>query len=82
MARAGLTGVKAQYFNPVGALGWLLVARILRRPHLSAASVRISERLAVPSGRGLQRLFRPPFGQSVLAVGSVPSEQTLGLVIS
>jgi SAM-dependent methyltransferase len=66
---AGFVDVKAEYFNPVGALGWFLVVRVLRRPHLSEGSVTLSERVAVPAGKALRRLGRPPFGQSVVAIG-------------
>ena len=58
-----------RYFNPVGAVGWWLVGRLARRDRLSRSSVWLSEWVAVPIGRALDRLGRPPFGQSVLAVG-------------
>lgn len=58
-----------RYFNPVGAVGWWLVGRLLRKERLSRSSVWLSERVAVPIGRTLDRVGNPPFGQSVLAVG-------------
>lgn len=69
MRLAGLRDLRTAYFNPVGALGWLIVSRIGRRKHLSPGSVRLSERLAVPLGEQLQRLGPMPFGQSVVAIG-------------
>lgn len=69
---AGFTDVEVRYFNPLGAVGWFLVARVARRPRLSRGAVRWSERIGVPVGRALERLFPPPFGQSVLAVGRRP----------
>lgn len=68
--RAGLRAEVLRYFNPLGALGWFLAGRVARRPNLDPAAVRLSERLAVPVGRWLERAGVPaPFGQSVLAVG-------------
>jgi SAM-dependent methyltransferase len=61
-----------RYFNPVGALGWWAVGRLARRGRLSRGSVWLSERVAVPVGRALERVTDPPFGQSVLAVGVRP----------
>lgn len=65
---SGFTVMLCRHFNPIGALGWLLVSRIARRPHVPRASVHLSERVAVPVGRMLERLFPPPFGQSLVAV--------------
>jgi SAM-dependent methyltransferase len=66
---AGFRDVSASYFNPLGALGWLAVSRAAKRPHLTRSSVWLSEWVAVPLGRALQRLGPPPFGQSVVATG-------------
>jgi SAM-dependent methyltransferase len=65
----GFSNVSASYFNPLGALGWLAVSRAAKRPHLTRSSVWLSEWVAVPLGRALQRLGPPPFGQSVVATG-------------
>jgi len=69
LQRSGLVDVTASYFNPVGALGWWAVCRAAQRPHLTPGSVWLSERLAVPLGRALERVGPPPFGQSVVAMG-------------
>lgn len=57
-----------RYFNPVGALGWFIVTRIIQRERLTPSVVRLSEAVAVPVGRAIERLGDPPFGRSVLAV--------------
>jgi SAM-dependent methyltransferase len=62
-----------RYFNPVGAVGWWAVGRLARGKRLSRGSVWLSERIAVPVGRALERVGDPPFGQSVLAVGVRPA---------
>lgn len=61
-----------RYFNPVGAVGWWLVGRLARTDRLSRSSVWLSERVAVPIGRALDRVGNLPFGQSVAAVGVRP----------
>ena len=67
-SEAGLTPVSVRYFNPVGAIGWFIVGRIIRPSRLSRSSVSVSERVAVPIGRFLERLGSPPFGQSVVGI--------------
>jgi SAM-dependent methyltransferase len=68
MTDAGLQIEHVRYFNPVGAIGWLLFVRMLGRTRLSSSNVLLSERIAVPLGRVLDRIGFRPFGQSVLAV--------------
>lgn len=65
---AGMKPVVLRYFNPIGALGWLAMFKVLRRRRLSPGSVATSERVLVPLGRRLERFVRPPFGQSLVAV--------------
>jgi SAM-dependent methyltransferase len=69
---AGFRVATCRYFNPVGAIGWWIVGRVLPQQRLSPSSVWLSDRVAVPVGRALERLGPPPFGQSVLAVGVRP----------
>ena len=57
-----------RYFNPLGAAGWLLLGRVLRRRTLPPASVAFAESVLVPLGTALDRLGRPPLGQSLIAV--------------
>jgi SAM-dependent methyltransferase len=72
MQDAGFQLEEASYFNPIGALGWFIVARVARRPSLDTTSVWLSEHFVVPLGRLLERLGHPPFGQSVVARGRRP----------
>jgi SAM-dependent methyltransferase len=64
---------RVEYFNPIGAVGWFLVSRLLRRRKLTRSSVRVSERVAIPLGRALSRIGPPPFGQSVVAIATRPA---------
>lgn len=66
LQRAGFATIEARYVNPIGAIGWLLSSRLLRRTQVPTGPLRIYDRL-VPA---LQRLDRArlPFGLSVWAV--------------
>lgn len=66
LERCGFDVVTAKYVNPVGALGWLVSMRLLRRPKASPAAVKAFD-LLVPLLRPLDRLTLP-VGQSVWAV--------------
>ena len=72
LVAAGFRDVRVRYLNPIGAIGWFIVGRILRPTRLPAASVTLSERVAVPLGRFLERFGSPPFGQSVVGIASRP----------
>jgi SAM-dependent methyltransferase len=66
LVRAGLVPEQVRYVNPVGALGWLVQARLLRREHLPPAGLGLYDRL-VPVLRALDAL-PVPFGLSLWAV--------------
>ncbi|MDQ3974286.1 MAG: class I SAM-dependent methyltransferase [Actinomycetota bacterium] len=66
---AGLVLERLHYFNALGALAWLAAGRMARRPRLDPALVRLSEWFMVPASRLVERAVRPPFGQSLMAVG-------------
>ncbi|MBW3578646.1 MAG: class I SAM-dependent methyltransferase [Actinobacteria bacterium] len=66
---AGFVMEELRYFNLLGALTWLVASRLMRRPHLDPAVVRISESVTVPASRLVERYARVPFGQSLLAIG-------------
>ena len=61
----GLQVVQLQYVNPVGAAGWFVSSRLLRRRTLSKNSLKLYEQF-VPRLRALDRL-RLPVGLSVWA---------------
>jgi SAM-dependent methyltransferase len=64
--RAGLEPVETRYVNPVGAIGWLVSSRLLKRDQVPVGPLRAYDRL-VPLLRRLDEL-RLPFGLSVWAV--------------
>ena len=63
---AGLGVVELRHVNPVGALGWLVAGRVLRRDRIPQAPLLAFDR-AVPLVRRLDRL-EAPFGLSLWAV--------------
>ncbi|MGH2726313.1 MAG: class I SAM-dependent methyltransferase [Actinomycetota bacterium] len=69
---AGVEIERVRYFNPLGAIGWLLFVRLLGRTRLSAFNIWATERIAVPTGQALERIGFHPFGQSVIAIGRRP----------
>lgn len=66
LASAGLKVEQLRYVNPLGALGWLLSSRALKRKRIPAQPLRAYDRF-VPLLRRLDAL-RLPFGLSVWAV--------------
>jgi SAM-dependent methyltransferase len=71
--KAGVELETVRYFNPVGAIGWLVFVRWMRRTRLTRAGVVLTEKVGVPVGRFLERFGVHPFGQSVIGVGRRPS---------
>jgi SAM-dependent methyltransferase len=53
------------YSNPVGAMGWLVQVKLLGKPELGATG--LFDKL-VPALSTIERMVRPPFGLSVVAV--------------
>ncbi len=72
LERGGFQVEEVRYVNPLGALGWLVSARILRRTLIPEGPLRLYDRV-VPLLRGLESLHLP-WGLSVWAVARRPSE--------
>jgi 2-polyprenyl-3-methyl-5-hydroxy-6-metoxy-1,4-benzoquinol methylase len=58
LSAVGLEIIQLQYVNPLGAAGWLVSSRILRRQTLGSHALKIYEHL-VPTIRHLDRLPLP-----------------------
>lgn len=65
-AASGLRLVRHHHFNPLGALGWLINGRILRRRLLPAGQLSFYTRYGLGLSRLLDRLNPFPIGVSVL----------------
>jgi SAM-dependent methyltransferase len=72
LEQAGFEPVEVRYVNPVGAVGWLVSSRLLRRDQVPTGPLRVYDRL-VPVLQRLDRLPLP-FGLSVWAVARRASE--------
>jgi SAM-dependent methyltransferase len=68
LRRAGFEPLQLRYVNLPGVLTWFVVGRLLRRRTLSPSDVRRFDRWIVPLVARLERYWKPPVGQSVLAV--------------
>ncbi len=66
--RAGLHVLHSFYMNSLGYFGWFWYARVLNRKELPATPARWFNRL-VPLLGAVERLIKPPFGQSLVMVG-------------
>ncbi len=65
---SGLAVEQLRYFNLLGAPGWFLNSRVLRRRQVPGLQARLHDRL-VPLLRLEERWKQAPFGMSLLAVG-------------
>lgn len=70
LVESGLVVDELRYVNPLGAFGWLVTSRLLRRGQVPRGPLKLYDRL-VPLLRAVDRL-RLPFGLSVWAVAHRP----------
>lgn len=59
--------VRQYYFNMIGSLGWFLKGKILREKNQSDANYQVMN-LLIPIFSKIERVFRPPFGMSLIAI--------------
>ena len=69
---AGLEIEELRYVNPVGLISWMVVCKMLRQRPKNGLMLRTYDRMVVPMLRKAERGRKPPFGQSVFAVGRKP----------
>lgn len=72
LTRAGYQVAEIRYVNSVGALAWLVVARLMHRAPTGGRSVKIYDSYFVPVLKRLEGRRGAPFGQSVFAVATWP----------
>lgn len=66
---AGFQPTTIRYFNPLGAVLWLISNRFLGTTSTANGAIKLYDRYFVPLGRLIELLRFRPFGQSVIAVG-------------
>lgn len=69
---AGLTVRRLHYANALGLVGYYVATSMLKMAPKEGPMVRFYDRFVLPATRGVERVVRPPFGQSVFAVAQVP----------
>jgi SAM-dependent methyltransferase len=66
---AGFDIVRLHYFNLIGYFAWWASFVALKQRRFDAGSVRLFDRAIFPWSHAVERsLWRPPFGQSLLAI--------------
>ena len=68
---AGLHVEVCKPVNLIGGIAWWLMVRVSGVGHASPKLASIYDMTVVPVTRTLERLFRPPFGQTVFCVASL-----------
>ncbi len=68
----GFDVVSSRYMNLLGTLLWLVAGRVLRQRTLAPGAVALADRMLIPVSSGLERCFRPPFGQNLMVVARKP----------
>ncbi|MCE9623064.1 MAG: class I SAM-dependent methyltransferase [Actinomycetia bacterium] len=66
--QSGFSVVDSRYANAPGWFTWLIFCRLLRGNPIGGALPRMFDRILVPVISRVERLIRPPFGQSVFLV--------------
>jgi SAM-dependent methyltransferase len=69
---AGLRVETIHYINAPGLLAWFTGMRLMGMTPKYGPTVKLWDAAVVPVARSVESLVRPPFGQSVFAVGRVP----------
>jgi SAM-dependent methyltransferase len=70
---AGLEVERCHYVNSPGLVAWTVGMKWLRQQPREGMVLRVWDGVVIPVTRRVEARVRPPFGQSVLAVGRVPS---------
>lgn len=67
--QAGLDVERIHYVNAPGLFAWFVGMRLLKMTPQDGPTVRLWDRAVVPVAHTIEARVRPPFGQSVFAVG-------------
>jgi SAM-dependent methyltransferase len=72
MEEAGLTIEKLHYANALGLIGYYTATSIFKLAPKEGPMVKIYDTLVLPVTKAMEKVVRPPFGQSVFVVARVP----------
>ena len=73
---AGFDIERLDYVNFPGVLSWFIAGRVLRKKTLEIRDVQLYDRFVVPWVNALERRWKPPIGQSLLAIAIKRSSPT------
>lgn len=65
---AGFRIERLRYFNLPGVVAWFVAGKVLKQTTVRPAQVWLYDRMVVPWVSLLEKVWQPPFGQSLLAV--------------
>jgi SAM-dependent methyltransferase len=68
LLEAGFEIETMHYLNMLGVAAWFVSGRIFHRTTLGRGQVRFYDRCVIPVLRQIETRFRPPIGQSILAI--------------
>lgn len=77
LSGAGYEVTDIRYVNSVGALAWLVVARLLHRAPTGGLSVKVYDSYFVPVLKRVEGRWGTPFGQSLFAVAVWPGDRLI-----
>jgi SAM-dependent methyltransferase len=69
MKAAGFEIERSFYMNVIGMTGWFLNNRVLKRREENADQIELFDRYIAPVAERIEKLFPPPFGLSLIAIG-------------
>jgi 2-polyprenyl-3-methyl-5-hydroxy-6-metoxy-1,4-benzoquinol methylase len=69
LQQVGLKVERSFYMNAITTLGWFLNNRVMSFEDQSPTQVMVFDRWIVPWLKQVERVIKPPFGMSVIAIG-------------
>lgn len=69
LEKTGFKPLKIHYFNSIGLLAWFYTNKIARDNATSMMKVKVYDKYFVPILKTGERIIKPPFGQSLIAIG-------------
>ncbi len=72
LTEAGLRVERLHYANALGLIGYYMATSVFKLVPKEGPMVKFYDRFVLPATKAAETLVRPPFGQSVFAVGRVP----------
>jgi SAM-dependent methyltransferase len=73
LVRARFEIATLSYRNLVGALGWLVLGRYLKKPSVGKGSVWVHDRLVFPVSRFVEDRVALPYGSNLLCIAEKPA---------